>query len=315
MKKLMKNLFIVLLVVFGLPSVASAQDPDISLAYVSGSTGYLELYDNPTLGSVPSSWTALDMIDVGRLPNGNTIAAYTSGSSQYLELYDSAGSALNNINLNGLIAVSGLASGDLVAAYTSGSSDYVEIYDGTTLSAVGGAFTSFGAGEVIDVTGVQGGEVVIAYTSGSSDYAEHYDLTMTVLPSSWKSFTGLEHVAGMENGDVAMYYGAATNYLQFFNGYGWASGAWMQHNGIKDIAGLAGGDILIGYNSGSKDYMQAMDPTLTTWRTPFNSYTSSITALEGDYLPIPEPTSLGLMAMGSLLFRGVSFRRRRRLEK
>ena len=302
----MKKLLIVCLVVFGLSTGVNAQDPDISLAYVSGTQGYLELYDNPNIDdAVPSSWTALDMIDVGRLPDGTTIAAYTSGSSQYLELYDSAGDALNNINLNGLKAVSGLANGDMAVVYTSGSSDWVEIYDATLTST--GASKSFGAGEVIDVTGAQTGEVVLGYTSGSSDYAEYYDLSLSALPSSWKSFTGLERLAGMENGDIAMYYGAATNYLQMFNWDGvgtWTGGAWRSADlqDVKDIAGLAGGDILLGYNSGaSVEYTGTLSPDLTTWGGPWASYTS-VTALEGDYL-VPEPATLALIGLGSLMMR------------
>ncbi len=293
----MRKLLILMLVMFVMSGVANA---DIATAYTAGGTGYVELNDNPSLAVIPQTWAALDMIDVGQLPNGNTIAAYTSGSNQYLELYDSSMSAITNINVNGLKAVSGLANGNVVAAYTSGSSDYVQIYDGTTLAS--GAWKAFS--DVIDVTGMvtgAAGEIVIAYTSGSTTYAEYYDLTMSVYASSWKSSSGIEHVAGMENGDVAMYYGAGTNYLQFFNGTGWTGGAWVSNNNIVDIAGLSGGDILLGYTSGSTDYLQAMDPTLSDFRTPWTSF-SSITAIEGDYL-VPEPATLALLGLGSLMLR------------
>ena len=169
--------------------------------------------------------------------------------------------------------------------------------------------TAFGAGKVIDVTGAIGGEVVLGYTSGSKDYAEYYDLSLTALPKAWKSFTGLERLAGMENGDIAMYYGAGTNYLQVFNWDGvdtWTGGAWRsnQLQDVKDIAGLAGGDMLIGYTSGSKDYTGTLGPGFSNssaWGGPWNDFTS-ITALEGDYL-VPEPATLVLLGLGSLMVR------------
>lgn len=274
----MKRLFILWLVLFGPSSVANA---GISAAYISGSTGYLELYDNPALTALPATWVTLDMIEVGQLANGNTIAAYTSGGTDYLELYDATMSPITNIALNGVISVAGLANGDIVAA--TGSS--MQILDGTTLA--GGASLAL---NVIDVTGLQNGNIAAAYTSGGSDYVRIYD-GATLAVGANISLNGIAKVTGVENGDVSVLYGAGTKYLQMFDGSSLASGNWanVTEHGVKDIAGLAGGDILLAYNPGtSLDYMEALAPLAgsggsVTWRAPWAGFTS-ITAVEGDYL-------------------------------
>ncbi len=270
----MKRLFILWLVLFGLSDVANA---DISAVYQTGGTDYLELLDNVTLAAGTNRGD-LDMIDVGQLHNGDIIAAYTTGPSDWVEILD--GSTLvptgTSMNLNGVISVSGLANGDVVAATNS----TLQVLDGTTLT--GGASLAL---NVIDVTGLTNGNIAAAYTTGPSDYVEVFDGT-TLAGGASLSLTGISKVTGTAGGDVAVAYGGGTKYLQIFDGSTLAGGAWRQEI-VLDMGGLANGDLAIMYDNGAgTEYLQAIDDTLTTWRTAWLGGSGyDMMALDGDYIP------------------------------